>query len=126
MAHLDDEERALVLSVLLEEILSWVRTLSGTQRLRALLVFDGVGFLPPPRQSAHQTSTRCAHEASARVRRGRRDLPRKIQWFRIVARCRTPDCGAFGACRRMQIERECWTAWPQRVAPRVAALDAEG
>jgi hypothetical protein len=48
VAHLDDEERALVLGVLLEEVLSWVRTLPGTQRLRALVVFDEVfGFLPP-------------------------------------------------------------------------------
>jgi len=48
VAHLDDEERALVLGVLLEETLSWVRTLPGSQRLRALLVFDEVyGFLPP-------------------------------------------------------------------------------
>ena len=48
VAHLDDEERALVLGVLLEEILSWVRTLRGSQHLRALLVFDEVyGFLPP-------------------------------------------------------------------------------
>jgi hypothetical protein len=38
-----------VLGVLLEEFLSWVRTLPGSQRLRALLVFDEVyGFLPPP------------------------------------------------------------------------------
>ena len=48
VAHLDDDERALVLGVLLEEILSWVRSLSGTDRLRALIVFDEVyGFLPP-------------------------------------------------------------------------------
>jgi DNA helicase HerA-like ATPase len=48
VAHLDDEERTLVLGVLLEEVLSWVRSLSGTQRLRALVVFDEVyGFLPP-------------------------------------------------------------------------------
>jgi hypothetical protein len=48
VAHLDDEERALVLGVLLEEVLSWVRTLPGSSRLRALLVFDEVyGFLPP-------------------------------------------------------------------------------
>lgn len=48
VAHLDDEERALVLGVLLEEVLSWVRTLPGSQRLRALVVFDEVyGFLPP-------------------------------------------------------------------------------
>ena len=45
---LDDEERALVLGVLLEEILSWVRTLPGSERLKALIVFDEVyGFLPP-------------------------------------------------------------------------------
>ncbi|HWA78666.1 MAG TPA: helicase HerA-like domain-containing protein, partial [Polyangiaceae bacterium] len=48
VAHLDDEERALVLGIVLEEILSWVRGLRGTSRLRALLVFDEVyGFLPP-------------------------------------------------------------------------------
>ena len=48
VAHLDDEERALVLGVLLEEVLSWVRSLPGSQHLRALLVFDEVyGFLPP-------------------------------------------------------------------------------
>ncbi len=48
VAHLDDEERALVLGVLLEEVLSWVRTLLGSQRLRGLVVFDEVyGFLPP-------------------------------------------------------------------------------
>lgn len=48
VAHLDDEERALVLGVLLEEVLSWVRTQPGSQELRALLLFDEVyGFLPP-------------------------------------------------------------------------------
>jgi hypothetical protein len=48
VAHLDDEERALVLGVVLEEILSWVRGLPGSSKLRALIVFDEVyGFLPP-------------------------------------------------------------------------------
>jgi len=48
VAHLDDEERVLVLGVVLEEILSWVRGLPGTSRLRALVVFDEVyGYLPP-------------------------------------------------------------------------------
>ncbi len=52
VAHLDDDDRALVLGVLLEETLSWVRTLPGAQELRALVVFDEVyGYLPPhPRQ----------------------------------------------------------------------------
>lgn len=48
VAHLDDDERALVLGVLMEELLTWVRSLPGTQHLRALLMFDEVyGFLPP-------------------------------------------------------------------------------
>ncbi len=48
VAHLEDEERALVLGILLEEILAWTRSLPGTHRLRALIVFDEVyGFLPP-------------------------------------------------------------------------------
>lgn len=38
----------MVLGLLLDEALSWVRTLTGTQRLRALVVIDKVfGLLPP-------------------------------------------------------------------------------
>jgi hypothetical protein len=48
VAHLDDEERTLVLGVLLEELLTWVRSLPGSRGLRALVVFDEVyGFMPP-------------------------------------------------------------------------------
>jgi len=48
VAHLDDDDRALVLGVLLEELLTWVRGLPGSKHLRALVVFDEVcGFLPP-------------------------------------------------------------------------------
>jgi hypothetical protein len=48
VAHLDDEERTLVLGVLLEEILAYTRSLRGTSKLRALVVFDEVyGLLPP-------------------------------------------------------------------------------
>jgi hypothetical protein len=48
VAHLEDEERMLVLSLVLEQTLAWVRGLSGTTDLRALVLFDEVfGFLPP-------------------------------------------------------------------------------
>ncbi len=48
VAHLDEDDRALVLGLLLDEVLAWVRGLSGTSALRALVVFDEVyGFLPP-------------------------------------------------------------------------------
>jgi hypothetical protein len=48
VAHLDDNERALVLGVVLDQFLAWMRTQSGTQQLRALLVLDeAYGFVPP-------------------------------------------------------------------------------
>jgi hypothetical protein len=48
VAHLDDQERSLVLGVILEEILAYTRTLSGTSRLRAVIGVDEVyGLLPP-------------------------------------------------------------------------------
>ena len=48
VAHLDDEERMLVLGMLLEETLAWVRSLPGSSELKALVVFDEIyGFLPP-------------------------------------------------------------------------------
>ncbi len=48
VAHLDDAEKQLVLGVVLEEVLSWVRSLPGSSRLKALVAFDEVyGFVPP-------------------------------------------------------------------------------
>jgi hypothetical protein len=48
VAHLEEEERAMVLGLLFEEVLSWVRSLPGSKHLRALIVFDEVfGFIPP-------------------------------------------------------------------------------
>jgi hypothetical protein len=48
VAHLDDEERTLVLGILFDEILTWMRRLPGSQCLKALIVFDEVyGFIPP-------------------------------------------------------------------------------
>ena len=48
VAHLDDDERALILGVVLEELLTYVRALPGSKDLRALVVFDELyGFLPP-------------------------------------------------------------------------------
>ena len=48
VAHLDDAERMLVLSLVLDQTLAYVRGLSGTTDLRSLVLFDEVfGFLPP-------------------------------------------------------------------------------
>lgn len=48
IAHLGDAERMFFVTLLLNEVLSWVRTQSGTNSLRALLYMDEImGYFPP-------------------------------------------------------------------------------
>src|SRR2546428_76067 len=48
IAHLSDAARMFVVELLLNEILGWVRTQSGTTSLRAILYMDEIfGFFPP-------------------------------------------------------------------------------
>jgi hypothetical protein len=113
VAHLDDEERALVLGVLLEEVLSWVRTLPGSQRLRALVVFDEVyGHLPP-------------HPANPPTKRPLVALMKQARGFGvgvIVATQNPMDldyralsklaCGASAVCKPTLTEPACSTVLP--------------
>jgi len=48
IAHLNDMERSFIITLILEGMLAWMRTLSGTSSLRAILYFDEVfGHFPP-------------------------------------------------------------------------------
>ncbi len=48
IAHLSEAERMFIITLLLENMLSWMRTLSGTTSLRSILYFDEVfGYFPP-------------------------------------------------------------------------------
>lgn len=48
IAHLSDSERMFFVTLLLENLVSWMRRQAGTTSLRALLYFDEVfGFFPP-------------------------------------------------------------------------------
>ncbi len=48
IAHLDEPQRMFFVTLLLNEVLSWVRTQPGTSSLRALLYMDEVfGYFPP-------------------------------------------------------------------------------
>jgi len=48
IAHLSDSERMFFVSLLLNQMLSWMRAQSGTTSLRALLYMDEIyGYLPP-------------------------------------------------------------------------------
>ncbi|REK11952.1 MAG: ATP-binding protein [Planctomycetota bacterium] len=48
IAHLSEAERMFFVTILLNEVLAWVRTQSGTSSLRAILYMDEVfGYFPP-------------------------------------------------------------------------------
>lgn len=48
IAHLNDAQRMFFVSLLLNQVLGWMRTQSGTTSLRALLYIDEIfGYLPP-------------------------------------------------------------------------------
>ncbi len=48
LAHLSDAERQFVVTLLLSKVVTWMRRLSGTSELRALIYMDEVfGFCPP-------------------------------------------------------------------------------
>ena len=48
IAHLSDKERMFFVTLLLEQVISWMRTQPGTTSLRALVYMDEVfGFFPP-------------------------------------------------------------------------------
>jgi len=48
IAHLSEAERMFFVTTLLDRVVSWIRTQSGTSSLRAILYMDEVfGFLPP-------------------------------------------------------------------------------
>ncbi len=48
IAHLSDAERMFFVTILLNEVIGWMRTQSGTSSLRALLYMDEVfGYFPP-------------------------------------------------------------------------------
>jgi hypothetical protein len=48
IAHLSDAERMFFVTLLLQQVIGWMRTLSGTTSLRCILYFDEVfGYFPP-------------------------------------------------------------------------------
>ena len=48
IAHLSDDERMFFVTILLNEVLAWIRTQPGTSSLRAVLYMDEIfGYFPP-------------------------------------------------------------------------------
>ncbi|NNF07885.1 MAG: ATP-binding protein, partial [Candidatus Eisenbacteria bacterium] len=56
IAHLSESERMFVVTLILNEMLSWVRSQAGTTSLRALLYMDEVfGYFPPTKNPPSKT-----------------------------------------------------------------------
>ena len=73
IAHLDDAQRMFLVTILLNEVLAWIRTQPGTSSLRAILYMDEVfGYFPPLGESAVEAADAHALEAGAGVRAGLR------------------------------------------------------
>ena len=57
LAHLNDEQRMFFVTMLLGRTVEWMRTLSGSSRLRALLYMDEVfGYFPPSKNTPAKAS----------------------------------------------------------------------
>ncbi len=71
IAHLSDPERMFFVALLLNQVLGWVRSQSGTSSLRALLYMDeNFWFLPAGRQSSVKEAASHIAKAGARIRPG--------------------------------------------------------
>jgi len=58
IAHLSDQERMFFVTILLNEMISWMRTQAGTSSLRALLYMDEVfGYFPPTKNPPSSLQT---------------------------------------------------------------------
>ena len=72
IAHLNDAERMFFVTLLLNEMIAWMRNQSGTSSLRALLYMDEIfGYFPPTAQPPSKTPMLTLAQAGARFRCGR-------------------------------------------------------
>ena len=71
-AHLGDQERQFVTTLVLGKLVTWMRKQSGTTDLRALLYMDEVaGYLPPTAAPPTKKPIMTLMKQAACVRRGR-------------------------------------------------------
>ena len=120
IAHLGDAERMFFVTLLLNQVLGWMRTQSGTTSLRALLYMDEIfGYFPPVGQSALQAAAAHAAQAGARLRRGRACSPRRTRWTSTTRVWPISAPGSSAGCRPSATSRACSTGWrARRLRPR--------
>ena len=70
IAHLSDAERMFFVSLLLNQMLGWMRSQPGTTSLRALVYMDEIfGYFPPVANPPSKAAAADAAQTGARVRR---------------------------------------------------------
>jgi hypothetical protein len=116
IAHLSDSERMFFVSLLLNQMLGWMRSQSGTTSLRALLYMDEIyGYLPPSSMPPSKKADDDHAEAGASLRPrhssrdakpGRSRLQSSLQYWNLVPRP-TPDRERQGSCSRWSRRRRC-------------------
>ena len=100
IAHLDDAQRMFFVTILLNEILAWIRTQPGTSSLRAILYMDEVfGYFPPSANPPSKRPMLTLLEAGPRVRPGLRAGDAESRSTSTTRASRTPARGSSAGCK---------------------------
>ncbi len=100
IAHLDDAERMFFVTILLNEVLAWIRTQPGTSSLRAILYMDEVfGYFPPTANPPSKRPMLTLLEASAGVSAWAACWRRRTRSTSTTRASRTPAPGSSAGCR---------------------------
>jgi hypothetical protein len=92
-AHLSDEERQFVTTLVLSKLVTWMRRQSGTTDLRALLYMDEVaGYLPPTAAPPTKKPIMTLMKQARAFGVGVVSAPR-TRWTSTTRRCPTPARG---------------------------------
>jgi hypothetical protein len=110
IAHLSDAERMFFVTMLLSEVIGWMRQQSGTSSLRALLYMDEVfGYFPPsanpPSKTPMLTLLKQARAFGLGV-----VLATQNPSISITRACPTAAHGSWAACRPNATSCACSTA----------------
>ena len=112
IAHLSDAERMFFVTILLNELLTWVRSQAGTPSLRALFYMDEVfGFFPPvANPPAKQPMLTLLKQARAfGVGPGVGHAKSRSTWTTRGSPTAAP--GSWAGCRPSGTRPACWMAW---------------
>ena len=112
IAHLSDAERMFFVTLLLSQMVGWMRAQSGTTSLRALLYMDEIfGYFPAGGQSSVQAAAVDLAQASHAPSGWASSWRRRIPWTSITKGWPTPAPGSSAVCKRSATKPVCSKVW---------------